>query len=129
METLTLVLFLAVSVLISAVADRIIPKVSLPLIQVAMGAIIAVFAHGSIVIELEPDLFLVLFIAPLLYIEAKNADKAILWRNRGPIMSLAIGLVVITMLIIGFTLNAILPGVGPHGCGGGHVLVQTGEHP
>lgn len=111
METLTLVLFLAVSVLISAVADRIIPKVSLPLIQVAMGAIIAVFAHGSIVIELEPDLFLVLFIAPLLYIEAKNADKAILWRNRGPIMSLAIGLVVITMLIIGFTLNAILPSI------------------
>lgn len=111
METLTLVLFLAVSVLISAVADRIIPKVSLPLIQVAMGAIIAVFAHGSVVIELEPDLFLVLFIAPLLYIEAKNADKAILWRNRGPIMSLAIGLVVITMLIIGFTLNAILPSI------------------
>ena len=111
METLTLVLFLAVSVLISAVADRIIPKVSLPLIQVAMGAIIAVFAHGSIVIELEPDLFLVLFIAPLLYIDAKNADKAILWRNRGPIMSLAIGLVVITMLIIGFTLNAILPSI------------------
>lgn len=111
METLTLVLLLAISVLISAVADRIIPKVSLPLIQVAMGIIIAIFAHGTIVIELEPDLFLVLFIAPLLYIEAKNADKAILWKNRGPIMSLAIGLVVVTMLIIGFTLNAILPSI------------------
>lgn len=111
METLTLVLLLAIAVLISAIADRLIPKVSLPLIQVGMGIIIAIFAHGTIVIELEPDLFLVLFIAPLLYIEAKNADKAILWKNRGPILSLAIGLVVVTMLIIGFTLNAILPSV------------------
>ncbi len=111
METLTLVLLLAIAVLISAIADRVIPKVSLPLIQVAMGVIIAIAAHGTIVIELEPDLFLVLFIAPLLYIEAKGADKAILWRNRGPILSLAIGLVVVTMLIIGFTLNAILPSI------------------
>ncbi len=111
METLTLVLLLAIAVLISAVADRVIPKVSLPLIQVGLGIIIAIFARGNIVIELEPDLFLVLFIAPLLYIEAKNADKAILWKNRGPILSLAIGLVVITMLIIGFTLHAIMPAI------------------
>lgn len=111
METLTLVLLLAIAVLISAVADRVIPKVSLPLIQVGLGIIIAIFARGNIVIELEPDLFLVLFIAPLLYIEAKNADKAILWKNRGPILSLAIGLVVVTMLIIGFTLHAIMPAI------------------
>ena len=109
METLTLVLLLAIAVLISAVIDQIVPRVSLPLIQVAMGIVIALFSRGSIVIELEPDLFLVLFIAPLLYIEAKNADKAILWRNRGPILSLAVGLVVVTMLIIGFVLNAVLP--------------------
>lgn len=111
METLTLVLLLAIAVLISAVADRVIPKVSLPLIQVAMGVVIAIVARGNIVIDLEPDLFLVLFIAPLLYIEAKHADKAILWKNRGPILSLAIGLVVVTMLIIGFTLHAIMPAI------------------
>ncbi len=111
METLTLVLLLVIAVLISAVLDRFVPKVSLPLIQVAMGVVISLFARGSIVIELEPDLFLVLFIAPLLYIEAKHADKAILWKNRGPILSLAIGLVVITMLIIGFVLHALMPAI------------------
>ena len=111
METLTLVLLLVIAVLISAVLDRFVPKVSLPLIQVAMGVVISLFARGSIVIELEPDLFLVLFIAPLLYIEAKHADKAILWNNRGPILSLAIGLVVITMLIIGFVLHALMPAI------------------
>lgn len=112
METLTLVLLLVISVLISAVADRLIPRVSLPLIQVALGIIIALFSKGSIVIELEPDLFLVLFIAPLLYIEAKHAEKSALWHNRGPILSLAIGLVVVTMIIIGFALNAIMPAIG-----------------
>ena len=111
METLTLVLLLVIAVLISAVLDRFVPKVSLPLIQVAMGVVISLFARGSIMIELEPDLFLVLFIAPLLYIEAKHADKAILWKNRGPILSLAIGLVVITMLIIGFVLHALMPAI------------------
>lgn len=111
METLTLVLLMVIAVLISAVIDRFVPKVSLPLIQVAMGVIIALFSRGNVVIELEPDLFLVLFIAPLLYIEAKHADKAVLWRNRGPILSLAIGLVVVTMLIIGFVLNAVMPAI------------------
>lgn len=111
METLTLVLLLAIAVLISAVIDQIIPKVSLPLIQVAMGIVIALFAAGNIEIELEPDLFLVLFIAPLLYIEAKDADKVLLWKNRKPILSLAIGLVVATTLIIGFSLNALIPSI------------------
>lgn len=111
METLVLVLLLISAVLISAVIDQIVPKVSLPLIQAAMGIVIALFFGGFIDIDLEPDLFLVLFIAPLLYIEAKDADKGLLWRNKKPILSLAIGLVIATTLIIGFTLNAIVPSI------------------
>lgn len=111
METLTLVLWLAIAVLVSAVIDQIVPRVSLPLIQVAMGAVIAVFAGSVIDVNLDPDLFLVLFIAPLLYLEAKDSDKALLWRNRKPILSLAIGLVVVSTLIIGFVVNAIVPSI------------------
>lgn len=109
METLTLVLFLAVAVLISAVLNQIIPRVSLPLLQIVMGVIIAIFARTTIDVDLDPDLFLVLFIAPLLYLEAKDADKALLWRNKAPILSLAIGLVVVSTLIIGFAVNALIP--------------------
>ncbi len=111
LETLTLVVLLIIAVLISAVIDQIVPKVSLPLIQVGMGIIIALIGAGVVNVELEPDLFLVLFIAPLLYLEAKDADKALLWRNKKPILSLAIGLVVATTLIIGFILNAIMPSI------------------
>ncbi len=104
-------MLLIIAVLISAVIDQIVPKVSLPLIQVGMGIVIALIGAGVVNVELEPDLFLVLFIAPLLYLEAKDADKALLWRNKKPILSLAIGLVVATMLIIGFILNAIMPSI------------------
>ncbi len=111
-EVLTLGLLLIAAVLVSSVVDQLVPKVSLPLIQIAMGVIIAVFAPRAIHIELNPDLFLVAFIAPLLYDEAKNADKALLWRDRRPILSLAIGLVVATTLAIGFAVNAVIPSIG-----------------
>ncbi len=111
METLTLVLFLAIAVLISAVLNQLIPRVSLPLIQIAMGVIIAIFAGNAVDVNLDPDLFLVLFIAPLLYLEAKNADKAQLWRNKAPILSLAIGLVIVSSLIIGFAVHSLIPAI------------------
>ena len=85
---------------------------SLPLIQIGMGVIIALVAPSAIRIELNPDLFLVAFIAPLLYDEARHADKELLWRDRKPILSLAIGLVIATTLAIGFAVNAVIPRSG-----------------
>lgn len=111
METLTLGLLLLAAVLLSSIIDQMVPRVSLPLVQIATGVIIGMLASGSIDIELDPEIFLVLFIAPLLFDEAKNADKASLWRNRKPILSLAIGLVVATTLIIGFAVNFFIPSI------------------
>ena len=44
MATFELVLLLLAAVLITAVLDQFIPKVTLPLIQIAAGVIIALFA-------------------------------------------------------------------------------------
>lgn len=111
MEALTLGLLMLAAVLASSLIDQIIPRVSLPLVQIGLGLIIAIVAGGDIQITLDPELFLVLFIAPLLYDEAKRADKVALWRERKPVLSLAIGLVVATTLVIGFSLNAIVPSI------------------
>ncbi|WP_165046274.1 sodium:proton antiporter [Adlercreutzia sp. ZJ138] len=111
METLLLALLLLAAVLVSAVLDQIIPKISLPLVQIAIGVVIALFMSGEINIKLDPELFLVLFIAPLLYDETKSADVATLWRLKKPILSLAIGLVLVTALIIGFAVNALIPSI------------------
>lgn len=111
MEALTLGLLLLVAVLASSLIDQIIPRVSLPLIQIAIGLLIALVAGGEVEVTLDPELFLVMFIAPLLYDEAKHADKQALWRERKPVLSLAIGLVVATTLVIGFLLNAFVPSI------------------
>ncbi len=111
MEALTLSLLLLAAVLVSSLIDQIIPRVSLPLIQIGLGLVIAVVAGGDVRVTLDPELFLVLFIAPLLYEEAKRADKAALWRERKPVLSLAIGLVVATALVIGFAVHAIVPSI------------------
>jgi len=53
----------------------------------------------------------VLFIAPLLFEDAKKADKPALWRLKRPVLSLAIGLVVATCLILGFSVHLLVPSI------------------
>ena len=108
---MTLGLMLISAVLISSFVDQIVPKVSLPLIQIALGVVIALFASGDVTISLDPELFLVLFIAPLLYDEAKTANKSELWSEIKPVLALAVGLVIVTALAIGFALNLIIPSI------------------
>lgn len=111
MEALELGLLLLAAVLLSSVIDQLVPKVSSPLIQIALGVVIALIAGEQIDIALDPELFLVLFIAPLLYDEAHNANRAALWSNLKVVVSLAVGLVVVTVLIIGFTVNWLVPSI------------------
>lgn len=111
MEAFELILVLLAAVLLSSVIDQLVPKVSLPLIQIGLGFVIAVFAMTPIQVNLDPELFLVLFIAPLLYDEARHADKGALWRNRRSIVSLAVGLVLAIVLAVGFTLNLLIPSI------------------
>lgn len=111
MEAFALVLISLAGVLISSVIDQIVPRVSLPLIQIALGCAFAVLTPAGVEVSLDPELFLVLFIAPLLFDEAKHANKADLWRERKPVISLAIGLVIATALVIGFALNIIIPSI------------------
>lgn len=111
MATLELALVLLAVVLLSAVLDQVIPRVSLPLIQIACGIVVALIAHRQISITLNPELFLVLFIAPLLFHESREADKASLWQNRRSMLSYAIGLVVAIVLVVGFAVHALIPSI------------------
>lgn len=103
METFLLILLMLAAVLASSVIDQLVPKVSSPLIQIGLGLAIAVVAGRQIDLLFdESELFLVLFIAPLLFHEAKEAKKTELWRNRRSILSLAIGLVLAIIVAVGF---------------------------
>lgn len=112
MAILLLILLLICAVLISSVVDQLVPKISSPLIQIALGLIIGMFAGGQIDILFEEnELFLVLLIAPLLFHEAKEADKVELWRNRHSILALAIGLVLAIIAGVGYCVNAMIPSI------------------
>ncbi len=82
MELLEFSLLMLAAVLLSSVIDQLVPKVSSPLIQIGLGLLIALVMGTQISIAFDPNLFLVLFIAPLLYDEAKNLDKKALWENK-----------------------------------------------
>ena len=111
MATFEFFLLVAAAVLLSAILDEVLPRISLPLIQIALGVVIALLSLSPITIDISPDIFLLLFIAPLLYYEAKKSDRTSLWRLRTSVLSLAVGLVVAIMLIVGFALHLILPSV------------------
>ncbi|WP_270298217.1 hypothetical protein [Eggerthella sinensis] len=84
MEFLELTLLMLAAVLLSSVIDQLVPKVSSPLIQIALGLGIALLMGTQINIDFDPNLFLVLLIAPLLYDESKNLDKKALCRTDAP---------------------------------------------
>lgn len=111
METFELVLILLACVILSAVLDQVVRRVSLPLAQIAIGLIAALILPAVNEVYIESELFLVLFIAPLLFNEAREANIRALWTNKGSILSLAIGLVLAAVLVVGFTLNWIVPSI------------------
>lgn len=102
-------LLLLACVLISSVIDQVVPKISSPLIQIALGVFVFFLAKGQYDFIIDNNLFMIVFIAPLLYNEARHINKEILLKNKFCILSLAIGLVVVLTLVVGFSLNAIIP--------------------
>lgn len=110
-EVFELVLMLLLAVLLSSILDQVVPRISSPLIQIALGIGIAMLAISPIEVNLDPELFLVLFIAPLLFNDTLEADKRNLWDNKVTIVSFAIGLVVVITLCVGFVLHWLVPSI------------------
>ncbi|KFI25907.1 Na+/H+ antiporter [Paenirhodobacter enshiensis] len=110
METITTVLLLLVAVVISAAAARMLPRVlPLPLIQIAIGfAVSGITGSG---IRLEPDIFFLLFLPPLLFLDGWRIPKEGLFRDIGTVLELAFGLVVFTTLGIGFLVHWLIPAI------------------
>ena len=111
MEILELFLVLIVAVLVSALLDRVLPHVAAPLVQIAIGLVMALALSVSPVIEADTELFMLLFIAPLLFYESKELDKPALWKDKGTVLSLSIGLVLVLMVLVGFALHFVFPDI------------------
>ena len=109
MQTLEIILLMSGAVLASSIVEKLVPRVSTPLIQIALGAILSITILDYNVPKIDPEMFLLLFISPLLYFEAREANMVALWKNRRRILSLAIGLVVVIMLAAGCATYLLVP--------------------
>ncbi|MDR0308941.1 MAG: sodium:proton antiporter [Coriobacteriales bacterium] len=106
------ILILLAAVLISNFISQRFPRISTPLIQIALGIFLVLIPFVPLTGNpLDPEIFMILFIAPLLFYDTRKADKAGLWRLRRPVLSLAIGLVFATCLAVGFITNWLVPSI------------------
>lgn len=99
-----------VAVLVSGVIVRLLPfAVPLPFAQIALGFLIAaVFQRGVLI---EPDIFFLLFLPPLLFLDGWRVSKVAVLRDASSILQLALGLVVLTVVGIGFLIHWMIPTV------------------
>lgn len=109
MQTAYTVLILLTLVGVSRLLARMIP-LPLPLVQIAAGALLAWPTLG-LHVALDPELFLFLFLPPLLFSDGWRMPKRDFWRYRGPILTLAVGLVIFTVIGAGYFIHWLLPTV------------------
>ena len=93
---------------VTGIAARYVRAVPLPLIQIAMGALIA-WPQGGLHIAFDPELFLLLFIPPLLFADGWRIPKREFFALARPILLLAFGLVFFTVLGLGYVIHWMIP--------------------
>jgi CPA1 family monovalent cation:H+ antiporter len=109
MDVAVFVLVVLAFVTLSGALVRLV-RVPLPVLQIAIGAALA-WPAGGVHFEIEPELFLLVFIPPLLFGDAFSAPKRELIALRSPILDLAIGLVFFTIVGFGYALHWLVPSI------------------
>lgn len=110
MGTIGIVLSMLVAVVASGIIVRAIPVgIPLPLVQIALGAAIAAGAYQRV--ELDPEVFFLLFLPPLLFLDGWRIPKEGLLRDKGMILELAFGLVFFTVVGMGLVIHWLIPAV------------------
>ena len=108
METVTLVLTLLFAVVVSGILARLLPfSIPRPLVQIALGAGIGFVADWRV--TLDPEIFFLLFLPPLLFLDGWRIPREDLFKDGSTILELALGLVVFTVLGMGFFIHWLIP--------------------
>ncbi|WP_213993699.1 Na+/H+ antiporter [Sodalis sp. dw_96] len=111
MEIFFTILLLTLMVSLSGVVTRILPfQIPLPLMQIVLGALMA-WPRFGLHVDFNPELFLVLFIPPLLFADGWKTPAREFLRHGGEIVALALVLVLITVVGIGYLIYWMVPGI------------------
>ncbi|MDY0967284.1 MULTISPECIES: Na+/H+ antiporter [Sphingomonas] len=108
MEAVSIVLFLLLAVVLSGSISRMLPvPVPTPLVQIMLGAVIGL--STSYRVALDPELFLLLFLPPLLFLDGWRIPKDELLKDISTVVELALGLVLITVIGMGLFIHWMIP--------------------
>jgi Na+/H+ antiporter len=110
METFAVIMAMLVAVMLSGMIVRVLPvPVPAPFIQIGLGFIIAaVFQRGVL---MEPEIFFLLFLPPLLFLDGWRVSKRSVLGQSSLILQLSIGLVFLTVLGVGYLIHWMIPSV------------------
>lgn len=110
MSATEVVLAMLLAVVASGYLVRLLPvALPLPLVQILLGAAIAAFSSDAV--ALDPQVFFLLLLPPLLFLDGWRIPKEGLFRDRIVILELALGLVVFTVVGAGFFIHWLLPSI------------------
>jgi CPA1 family monovalent cation:H+ antiporter len=99
---------LLLAVILSGILSRAIPlPFPRPLFQIAFGAIIGLTAHWRV--TLNPEVFFLLFLPPLLFVDGWRIPREELFKDAKTVLELALGLVVFTVVGMGFFIHWMIP--------------------
>lgn len=111
MEIFFTILIMTLVVSLSGMATRMLPfRVPLPLMQIALGALLA-WPQFGLHVDFNPELFLVLFIPPLLFADGWKTPTSEFLQHGREIIGLALALVLVTVVGMGFLIYWLVPGI------------------
>ncbi|MDR1798126.1 MAG: sodium:proton antiporter [Clostridiales Family XIII bacterium] len=115
MELTTFIMILVVAIVFSNLLDSAFPKFPLPLVQIGCGVLIALTPLETRM-TINPELFMGLLVAPLLFRESEEADMLALWKIRKTVVFMVFGLVFATVFVIGFAVHELVPAIPLAAC-------------
>ncbi|HMN45044.1 MAG TPA: Na+/H+ antiporter [Povalibacter sp.] len=108
MGAIEIVLAMLVAVVVSGVLVRLLPlPIPTPLVQIALGAAITALSEHQV--RLDPEVFFLLFLPPLLFLDGWRIPKEGLFRDKDMILELALGLVILTVVGMGLLIHWMIP--------------------
>ncbi|MBF7017745.1 cation:proton antiporter [Staphylococcus durrellii] len=103
----TLLIFIAV-VIVSSFVHTFLSRMPLAFIQIFLGMLLYV-TPVPVQFQFDSELFMVALIAPLLFVEGVQVSRVHLRRYIKPVLMMALGLVVTTVIVVGLFVHWIWP--------------------
>ena len=110
MEILITISVFITLVIIGSFLNKYIPRIPAALFQIILGFLVSYLAI-PLHFEFESEAFMALIIAPLLFTDAYKASRSELWLYKRPIVYMAVGLVITTVVVVGYFINYIIPSI------------------